>query len=114
MTKELVERFTCDAPKCEDVAEIPAPAGGMLVGASMQSTLPDGWIEFSIVGTALNPGQSTAVHASRPQCAAALAGAQVEQAVEAVTEREKADEEQREKAEAAINGEPAPGPQPEN
>jgi hypothetical protein len=104
MTKITVERFECDAPKCKDVSEVPLPGGMPLVatpGANL--LLPDGWIEFQMMGTTPDL-QPAMVHASKPECAALLAAEQVAVAEKATEERQEAQEEQRKAAETAIQG----------
>lgn len=112
MTKQLVERFTCDNPDCDDVAELPAPPPSLAVGPIPAPALPPGWIEFSIVGTDGTPGpqQPQMVHASRPECAAKMAEAQVAAATRAVEERAEAEEATRKKAEEALHPPPAEEP----
>lgn len=96
--KTQVTRFKCDAPDCEDVVDLEGPAATATIVAGAPEQIPDGWIELQV--TSSSPGgQQQLVHASRPECASALAEAQVTQAVEAAEQREKDEEERRERAE---------------
>lgn len=100
--KKLVTRFTCDAPDCPDAVDVEAAAGdtATLQRLDAPATLPEGWIELQVTGSSPG-GERQLVHASKPECAAALAEDQVVKAVEAGEQLAKEEEEAREKAEKA-------------
>jgi hypothetical protein len=101
MTKIAITRYTCDAPDCEDVVDVEAPPTTPAVQLAPSEQLPDGWIELAVSGASPGGAQQF-VHASRPECAAKLAEAQVEQAVEAAKVRAEEEEAQREAAEKTM------------
>lgn len=96
--KTQITRFTCDAPDCEDVADIESPVATATTAIAAPDRLPDGWVELAVTGSSPG-GEQQLVHASKPECAAALATDQVEQAVEAGKQREKEEEERRQRSE---------------
>lgn len=98
--KRQLTRYTCDAPDCEDVVDVEGPPATPTTLAGGSDTLPDGWIEFSVTGSTAEGGQRL-VHASRPECAAAMATAQAEDAAQVAENRKRAEDEQRERAEKA-------------
>lgn len=97
-----VTRFTCDAPDCNDVVDVESPPDSPVVAQVGQSSgLPDGWIEFGVIGATVD-GTQRLVHASTPKCAASMAKEQVADAVKASEQRAKDEEEKRVRAEKAM------------
>ena len=97
--RQLITRYTCDAPDCDDDVEIAgSPDTATLQHLDVSAGLPDGWIELQVTGSSPGGAQDL-VHASKPECAAALAEEQVGRAVAVAEQKAKRQEEQREQAE---------------
>jgi hypothetical protein len=98
-----ITRFTCDNPDCDDVVDVPLPPDSPVLiqmGNPSMTSLPDGWIEFTVAGSS-SDGQDRLVHASRPECAAKLAEDQANQAATVAEERAQQEEQRRKDAEEA-------------
>jgi hypothetical protein len=101
--RKLVTRYTCDAPDCEDTVDLEGTPDTPSVQHTAMAPLPDGWIEFSVTGSSPG-GEQQLVHASKPECAAKLAESQVGAAVQAAEQKQVEEDEQRQKAEEAVEG----------